>query len=226
LKKLATLAVLLLLAAVFLYGCGGNGSRESTNTTAPEPAASAPEDTVEEAAGPGEGLERIVLGGGCFWCTEAVMELADGVVEVTSGYAGGDTADPTYEQVCTGDTGHAEVVAVDYDPTSVTLEGLLDVFFATHDPTALNRQGADVGSQYRSVILYGSAAQESAVRNYIEKAQESLDDPIVTEVRALERFYPAEEYHQDYYEKNPDRPYCATVISPKVKKALEMLEER
>lgn len=224
LRKLSIVTVLVVGAALFLSGCGGNGGRESADTAGGDSGAVASAGATEEAAPTGEGLERIVLGGGCFWCLESVMELVDGVVEATSGYAGGDTVDPTYEEVCTGKTGHAEVVAVDYDPASVSLEKLLEVFFASHDPTTLNRQGADVGSQYRSIVLYQAGDQEQRVRTFLEEAREGFDGRIVTEVEALARFYSAEEYHQDYYEKNPDRPYCSSVISPKVEKAKKMLE--
>lgn len=169
--------------------------------------------------------ERIALGGGCFWCTEAVFNEITGVVGVTPGYAGGATENPTYEDVCGGRTGHAEVVLVEFDPEVAPLEKLLDLFFATHDPTSLNRQGADVGTQYRSAVFYTSPGQRERVERFIERASGEYDKPIVTEVSELEAFYPAEEYHHRYYEANPRRPYCQVVIAPKVKKARERLAE-
>jgi methionine-S-sulfoxide reductase len=162
--------------------------------------------------------ETIVLGGGCFWCTEALLNTLEGVVRATPGYAGGFTLDPTYRQVCDGATGHAEVVEVEYDPEIISLEDLLDVFFATHDPTSLNRQGADVGTQYRSIVLYNSPEQKEKVEKVIGWLAKDYSMPIVTEVKKLERFYPAEDYHQKYFERNPNQPYCRAVISPKLAK--------
>ncbi|MBN2028244.1 MAG: peptide-methionine (S)-S-oxide reductase MsrA [Actinobacteria bacterium] len=162
--------------------------------------------------------ETIVLGGGCFWCTEALLSTLVGVLRVTPGYAGGETRDPTYRQVCNGGTGHAEVVEVEYDPEVISLEDLLEVFFATHDPTSLNRQGADVGTQYRSIILYDSYAQKLKVERFVAELAREYDKPIVTEVKELDTFYPAEEYHHRYFERNPNQPYCRAVISPKLDK--------
>jgi methionine-S-sulfoxide reductase len=162
--------------------------------------------------------EKIVLGGGCFWCTEAILNTLEGVVRATPGYAGGFTPDPTYRQVCDGATGHAEVVEVEFDPEVISLEDILDIFFASHDPTSLNRQGADVGTQYRSAILYDSEEQKERVEAFIPGVAKDYSMPIVTEVNKLERFYPAEEYHQRYFERNPDQPYCRAVISPKLAK--------
>ncbi len=162
--------------------------------------------------------QQITLGGGCFWCVEAVFERRPGVVTAVSGYAGGSEADPTYPQVSSGRTGHAEVVQVTFDPAKVTLEELLDLFFVAHDPTTLNRQGADVGPQYRSIILYGDDKQKEAAEAALARAQAGLSKPIVTQVVPLERFYPAEDYHQDYFVKNPNAGYCAFVIRPKLNK--------
>ncbi|RJP33148.1 MAG: peptide-methionine (S)-S-oxide reductase [Actinobacteria bacterium] len=162
--------------------------------------------------------ETIVLGGGCFWCMEALLNTIVGVLRATPGYAGGVTEEPTYRQVCYGNTGHAEVVEVEYDPEVISLEDLLEVFFATHDPTSLNRQGADVGTQYRSIILYKSPEQKERVEKYIASITGSYGRPIVTEFKELDRFYPAEEYHHRYYERNPSQPYCRAVISPKLAK--------
>ncbi len=160
------------------------------------------------------------LAGGCFWCLEAVFNELKGVEQVEPGYAGGHAANPTYEQVCTGTTGHAEVVRVSFDPEVISFEDLLDVFFTIHDPTTLNRQGPDVGSQYRSAIFYHSADQKATAERVIEELERAgvWGDPIVTEVEPLEAFYPAEEYHRDYYRRNPGRAYCQAVIAPKVAK--------
>lgn len=164
-----------------------------------------------------------MLGGGCFWCTEAVFNELRGVTAVVSGYAGGRAPNPTYEQVCGGRTGHAEVVQVTFDPSVISYRELLEVFFTTHDPTTLNRQGADVGTQYRSIVLYQSPEQEMIAREVIDATNASgiWHAPIVTQVEPLDRFYPAEEYHQNYFERNPYQPYCQVVIAPKVAKARE-----
>lgn len=160
--------------------------------------------------------EKIVLGGGCFWCIEAIFEQVEGVEEAVSGYAGGNTGDPTYPEVCTGNTGHAEVVMVGFDPDRISLEELLEIFFRAHDPTSVNRQGNDIGSQYRSIILYSSPEQLEQADRAIQKAGAVHDRPVVTEVKPLDVFYPAEEYHQDYYAKNPDKSYCRQVIAPRL----------
>ena len=164
--------------------------------------------------------ESIVLGGGCFWCVEAVMKPLRGVERVVSGYANGHVRNPTYREVCSGRTGHAEVVEVAFDPDVISLRDLLGIFFATHDPTTLNRQGADVGTQYRSGVYYTSEAQRETAQAVVDDltAQAVFDDPIVTEIVPLESFYPAEDYHQDYFARNPAQPYCAAVIAPKVAK--------
>jgi peptide-methionine (S)-S-oxide reductase len=164
--------------------------------------------------------EIATLGGGCFWCLEAVFTELDGVKEVVSGYAGGDVADPTYEQVCTGSTGHAEVVQITYNAEKIDYEFLLDVFFSIHDPTTLNRQGADVGTQYRSVIFYHNEHQKNVSEDKIQEIEDEgiWDNPIVTQIAPLQEFYPAEDYHQNYFKKNPFAGYCRAVISPKVLK--------
>ncbi len=164
-------------------------------------------------------LERITLGGGCFWCLEAVIERLPGVREAVSGYAGGHVPNPTYEQVCTKTTGHAEVIQIEFDPKVIPLEDLLDVFWQAHDPTTPNRQGADVGPQYRSIILYKDAAQKAAVEASVARANQTLyRGRIVTQIVPLETFYKAEDYHQDYFKKNPNQPYCQVVIRPKLQK--------
>lgn len=163
-------------------------------------------------------MEKATFGGGCFWCLEAVFEQLKGVGAVVSGYAGGLTENPNYEQVCSGRTGHAEVVQVEFDPGTIQYTELLDVFWAVHDPTTPNRQGADVGSQYRSIILCHDKTQEEAAERSREEAGARFSRPIVTEIVPLGRFYPAEEYHQDYYRRNSRAPYCVNVIAPKLLK--------
>lgn len=164
--------------------------------------------------------EKITLGGGCFWCLEAVYQKIDGVESVVSGYAGGSTHNPSYEEVCTGGTGHAEVVQIEYDPEITDLEKILDIFWKVHDPTTLNRQGPDVGTQYRSVIFYHTEKQHRKAAESVKQIEDQrlFEDPVVTEIAPLENFYPAEEYHQNYYEKNPYAGYCSFVIRPKLKK--------
>ncbi|WP_440008255.1 peptide-methionine (S)-S-oxide reductase MsrA [Halomicrococcus sp. SG-WS-1] len=166
------------------------------------------------------------FGGGCFWCTEAAMKELDGVASVTSGYAGGHVENPSYRQVCSGDTGHAEVVQVEYDPEVITYDELLEVFFATHDPTQLNRQGPDVGTQYRSIVLYHDDDQREQVEAYVEALDEEYDDDVVTEIEPLETFYRAEENHQDYFEKNPNDAYCQMHAAPKVEKVREKFQQK
>jgi peptide-methionine (S)-S-oxide reductase len=164
-----------------------------------------------------------VFGGGCFWCTEAVFQQVRGVNKVTSGYAGGEMPKPTYEQVTSGHTGHAEVIRIEFDPGQIAYQDLLEIFFATHDPTSMNRQGNDVGEQYRSVILYANEAQKTEAEKFIQHLEESqtYNDPVVTQLKPLGEFFPAEDYHQNYYKSNPNQPYCQLVINPKVKKFKE-----
>ncbi len=170
-------------------------------------------------------MKSIVLGGGCFWCTEAIFQKIPGVIQVTSGYSGGKTQDPTYDDICSGDTGHAEVVKIDYNPEEIGLKKLLLLFFKTHDPTTYHRQGADVGSQYRSIILYEDEEQRAITENAIEDIAQAgiYDEDIVTEVLPLDKFWEAEAYHQDFYAKNPGYGYCSVVINPKLKKLEEIL---
>jgi peptide-methionine (S)-S-oxide reductase len=174
------------------------------------------------------GKEIITVGGGCFWCTEAVFDMLNGVEKVESGYSGGSIRNPTYREVCGGDTGHAEVVQITFDPRVLPLGDLLSIFLTTHDPTTPNRQGADVGTQYRSVIFHRTEAQKRAAEEAIRKmeAAKIWDDPIVTEIAPFEVFYPAEQYHQEYFARNPAAPYCQVVIAPKVAKAREAYRER
>lgn len=179
--------------------------------TSPLPAAAAPQ------------LASLVVGGGCFWCTEAAYELLPGVKTVVSGYAGGHVPNPTYEQISTKKTGHAEVIRIDYDPAVVSLERLLDYFWQVHNPTQVGGQGNDIGPQYRSIILYTDATQKEAAERSRARAATTFRDPITTEIAPLERFWEAEAYHQDYFRRNPNAGYCAYVIAPKVKKLTEQL---
>jgi peptide-methionine (S)-S-oxide reductase len=172
--------------------------------------------------------EMVTLGGGCFWCTEAIFEQLKGVEKVESGYSGGSSANPTYKEVCSGTTGHAEVVEITFDPKVISLKDLLRVFFLTHDPTTLNRQGDDVGTQYRSVIFYRDEAQKQAAQEVIQQIRDEKiwDGPIVTELAPFKAFYKAEDYHQGYFRKNPQQGYCRAVIAPKVAKVREKFRDK
>ena len=175
-----------------------------------------------------QGKEVVTLGGGCFWCIEAVFEELHGVEQVESGYSGGRVDDPSYEQVCTGTTGHAEVVQVTFDPKIISLKEILEVYFAVHDPTTLNRQGADVGTQYRSMIFYRSQEQKDIAEQAIREIQKAKlwNTPIVTEIVPFKAFYKAEDYHQEYYKKNTGQAYCRIVIEPKIKKFREHYKDK
>lgn len=167
-------------------------------------------------------IEKATLGGGCFWCIEAIYKLVNGVKTVTSGYAAGKTVDPTYQQVCDGYTGHAEVVQIEFNPETISYQEILEIFFSVHDPTTLNQQGADIGTQYRSIILTENESQATQAMAMIHDLEKSEGQkPIVTQVEPLEIFYPAEDYHQDYFEKNPYQGYCRMVVAPKVNKFLK-----
>ena len=163
-------------------------------------------------------LDSLVVGGGCFWCTEAAYELLPGVKNVVSGYAGGHVSNPTYEQICTKKTGHAEVIRIDYDPAEVSLERLLEFFWQVHNPTQVGGQGNDIGPQYRSIIMFANEAQKAAAEMSRARAAREFRDPITTEIVPLEKFWEAEPYHQDYFRRNPNQGYCAYVIAPKVSK--------
>ena len=170
------------------------------------------------AAQPRPGHEFATLAGGCFWCLEAVYEEVVGVIDVESGYSGGAIERPTYRQVCEGSTGHAEVVRIEFDPTQVSYRELLEIFFSIHDPTTMNRQGNDVGTQYRSGIYYHSAEQRSVAREVIAELQAHLKDKVVTEVKEAEQYWRAEDYHQEYFRHNPSQGYCMFVVAPKIAK--------
>lgn len=165
-------------------------------------------------------MEQATFGGGCFWCTEAVFQNLKGVTKVISGYMGGQTENPTYKEVCNGDSGHAEIIQIEYNEQEISFEDLLLVFFKTHDPTTLNRQGNDAGTQYRSVVFYETAEQKAAAESMIDKLEKEMvfNRPIVTEITPISKFYSAEDYHQNYFNNNPDQGYCAFVIQPKLAK--------
>lgn len=175
---------------------------------------------TKKEKGDNTSLEKATLGGGCFWCIETIFDDLKGVEKVESGYSGGTVKNPSYEQVCTGSTGHAEVVQITFDPSVISYDKLLEIFFHIHDPTTLNRQGADVGTQYRSVIFYNDDNQKRTAEEVKEKIAKSglWEDPIVTEIVPYNEFYPAEDYHQDYYNNNKEKSYCSIVIAPKVRK--------
>lgn len=209
-------------ALIVSMACGGSRGAAGGEGTA---------STMAEQGGTGEVAEQsetATLGGGCFWCMEAVFDRVEGVEEVVVGYAGGTVKDPNYSLVGSGRTGHAEVVQVRFDPDVLSFRDLLQIFFAMHDPTTRDRQGADVGSQYRSLVLYHSPAQKKEVEAVIRdlERREVFPAPIVTEVAAFEAFYPAEESHQDYYARNPQQGYCRVVISPKVNKLRKIYTQR
>lgn len=165
-------------------------------------------------------MEKITLGGGCFWCMEAIFQNIKGIKEILPGYSGGKINNPSYEQVCTGKTGHAEVVQISFNPNEITLQCILDIFFASHDPTTLNRQGNDIGTQYRSVIFYHNENQKKIAKQIIDKLEKNnvFANKIVTEVLPLKNFFPAEDYHKKYFIKNKEKPYCKMVINPKINK--------
>lgn len=198
------LAVYFSIAALVILGCfAKNNDQVSTDPKSQE--------TSNKTA-------IAILGGGCFWCTEAVFEKIKGVSEVVSGYAGGKNENPTYKEICTGTTGHAEVIKIVFDPKVVSYEKILEIFGLCHDPTTLNRQGADVGTQYRSTIMYLNEEQKRIAEEWKKKWGDKFEDPAVTEIVKAPIFYKAEEYHQDYYRKNPNQGYCSYVIRPKLKK--------
>ena len=171
-------------------------------------------------------METATFGGGCFWCVEAVIQRLKGVEKVASGYAGGSVPNPTYKQVCTGATGHAEVIQITFDPSVISYEDLVTVFMTTHDPTTLNRQGADVGTQYRSVIMYHNDEQKATAEKVLSHLKDHFPNPIVTEIVPLPTFYKAEDYHQNYFNDNPDAGFCRVVIDPKVQKLRKMYTDK
>lgn len=184
--------------------------------------------TMNEVNAQKQKLQKATFGMGCFWCTEAVFQRIKGVVSVKSGYEGGNTPNPTYEDVSTGETNHAEVLEINFDPTKISFEELLEIFWKSHDPTTLNRQGADVGTQYRSVIFYHSDEQKQIATKYKEELNKTkaFDNPIVTAIDKASTFYVAENYHQDYYIKNGEQPYCKLVILPKMEKLEKLFKSK
>jgi peptide-methionine (S)-S-oxide reductase len=196
-----------------LAACSGPTSTTSSTSSTPMPS-----PTPKPAPSPSTQVSTATLGGGCFWCLEAVFQRVRGVSKVVSGYAGGHVDNPTYKQICQGDTGHAEVIQITFDPAVVSFENLLEVFWDIHDPTTLNRQGADEGTQYRSVIYYANDAEKALILASRDRANPAWGGKIVTEISPLPAFYPAEDYHQDYYRKNPSAGYCRVVIKPKIDK--------
>lgn len=184
--------------------------------------------TMNEANAQKQKLQKATFGMGCFWCTEAIFQRINGVVSVTSGYEGGDIPNPTYEDVCTGETNHAEVLEISFDPAKISFEELLEIFWKSHDPTTLNRQGADVGTQYRSVIFYHSEQQKQIATKYKEELNKTkaFDNPIVTAIDKASTFFVAENYHQDYFIKNGQQPYCRLVILPKMEKLEKLFKAK
>ncbi|MBL7858270.1 MAG: peptide-methionine (S)-S-oxide reductase MsrA [Cyclobacteriaceae bacterium] len=212
--KTYSMAAFLILLVVGI-SCGQRTKEKNTTIMIPETSAKS-------------SLELATFGSGCFWCTEAIFQNIDGVELVESGYSGGRVKNPTYREVCSGLTGHAEVIQVHYDPAKVAFEELLEIFWKTHDPTTLNRQGADIGTQYRSVVFYHNENQKKLAEEYKSKLDESgaFDKPIVTEISPFNIFYKAEDYHQNYYNLNGSAPYCSYVIQPKLEKFRKVFQEK
>jgi peptide-methionine (S)-S-oxide reductase len=214
-KKILGTVFVLLLLSVTMLGCQNSNSKSKINDK-------------KIMDNQNKSLETATFGSGCFWCTEAIFERVNGVVSVVSGYSGGTVANPSYEQVCTGKTGHAECTQITFDPAVISYDELLEIFWKMHDPTTLNRQGNDVGTQYRSVIFYHNDDQKQKAEFYKNKLTEEKiwDKPIVTEITKFEKFYPAEDYHQEYYDNNPNQGYCAYVITPKVEKFEKIFKDK
>lgn len=202
---------------LFFVSCHSQARKDGVSSAKQSPAMSHSSST-----------ETATLAGGCFWCTEAVFLELDGVISIQPGYTGGKRPNPTYEQVCSGATGHAEAIQIVFDPAKVSYEELLQVFFATHDPTTLNRQGNDIGTQYRSEVFYHTNAQKEAAENYIARmtAERTFPQPIVTKISPAQPFYVAEDYHQNYYNRNKDQAYCHFVITPKVEKVRKLYKDK
>lgn len=218
LPQLAFVVLTLTTLFTLLSSCESSASQEDRPVALAE---AQPQNEIEMVAlKSDDGLEVVTLGSGCFWCTEAVFRELKGVKSAVSGYSGGAVPNPTYKAVCSGTTGHAEVIQVTFDPKVIPFTDILKVFWETHDPTTLNRQGADVGTQYRSAVFYHNEKQKEQATAYKKQLNESgqFKDPIVTEITEFKKFYPAEDYHQDYFKLNPNQPYCRAVIRPKLEK--------
>ncbi|MBK7632029.1 MAG: peptide-methionine (S)-S-oxide reductase MsrA [Ignavibacteriales bacterium] len=215
LKKILSVVYTLIFITVFLIGC-----KESKSEIKQKNNKIMNEQNLN--------LDTATFGSGCFWCTEAIFERVKGVSSVVSGYSGGSVANPTYKEVCNGTTGHAECTQITFDPAVITYDELLEIFWKMHDPTTLNRQGNDVGTQYRSVIFYHNDDQKQKAEFYKKKLNDEKiwDKPIVTEITKFEKFYPAEDYHQEYYDNNPNQGYCAYVITPKVEKFEKIFKDK
>lgn len=213
-----------MLLFLTLLGAGCHSAQNVTPKKDDMTTTVASKDTAK-TQGSGQ-TEIATLGGGCFWCVEAIYQDLKGVTKVESGYSGGHVDNPDYREVCTGLTGHAEVIQVTFDPAIISFKEILEIFFTVHDPTTLNRQGNDSGTQYRSAIFYHSPGQKAVAEEVKKSAQEIWDDPIVTEITPFDKFYKAEEYHQNYYKDNPNQPYCSIVIAPKVKKFRQKYQEK
>lgn len=231
--KLCSLGIALCLALLSMSTACSQApvSKPSESKEQGKAAAPAPQETKVDSSAPDKkenGMKIATIGGGCFWCVEAVFQRLDGVEKVVSGYSGGKNPNPTYKQVCTGLTGHAEVCQIHYDPAKLEFKDILEVFWKTHDPTTVNRQGNDEGTQYRSVIFYHDDDQKRVAEEYKEKLDKSgiFKDPIVTEISPLSVFYPAEDYHQNYYNLNPNQGYCRMVVKSKVDKFKEVFGEK
>ncbi len=214
-KSMLKITYIILFITITFIGCNESNSKEKPGMK-----------NIMNDKNPN--LEVATFGSGCFWCTEAIFERVNGVVSVVSGYSGGTVKNPTYDEVCTGKTEHAEVTQITFDPKVVSYDELLEIFWKTHDPTTLNRQGNDVGTQYRSVIFYHNDVQKQKAEYYKNKLTEEKiwDKPIVTEITRFEKFYPAEDYHQEYYDNNPNQGYCAYVITPKLEKFEKIFKDK
>ena len=227
-NKVTCLLILLQLTGIFTLLFNANGEtinkiKQMENKSNNSPAAS---ETIQ--TGNSSSIDTLTLGGGCFWCVEAVYEMLDGVIKVESGYSGGTVKNPSYREVCTGNTGHAEVVQITFDSSKISIDEILKVFFTVHDPTSLNKQGPDVGTQYRSVIFYRNDHQREIAKSIIDDLNNNnvYLKPVVTQLVPFTNFYKAEDYHQDYYNQNKEAPYCRLVIQPKLEKFEKLFKDR
>ena len=227
-NKTTSLIILIQLIAVFAIVSESWGETVNNNFNMENKSKATLIDTGSDRPGNSLSVDTITLGGGCFWCVEAVYEMLDGVIKVESGYSGGTVKNPSYREVCTGRTGHAEVAQITFDNSKTSLDEILKVFFTVHDPTTLNKQGADVGTQYRSVIFYRNEQQRNAAKSIINDLNNEhvYTNPVVTQLAPFTSFYKAEDYHQDYYNQNKQEPYCRLVIQPKLEKFEKLFKDR